>query len=291
MRIGGALAFGLLAIACTTTQPPPPAKPEPVAPSAIGPRASASAGSPAPAKIDTSSWAKDWPKTWSDPRVVDALAQKCDYVPEERPPGRGESTPADMFRCTIAHHQSCNPDYCFGAGDQCEHDCTTSCLDCGGACAKTCASCKSECNDASCTHKCAETCAQCKESCEGKLDHCNSAECGKKHADCEKKIQASWKRSGCSAKCTRYQSCMPLCDKARDPEKCRETCEAQLAPGWKACYDKCEALRLANKDDESTACLGACYETVTCAPFICQLGGVREPEPDYGPIKPKASHH
>src|SRR6185295_19270346 len=74
----GALAVGL--VACTTTQPPPAAKPEPVATNVVG---SSTAGSPSPApKIDTSSWAKDWPKTWADPRVVDALAQKCDFVPD-----------------------------------------------------------------------------------------------------------------------------------------------------------------------------------------------------------------
>lgn len=284
--LGGALVVGVGLLACTTTQPPA-AKPEPVS-VASATSSAAKPGSPAPAKIDTSSWAKDWPKTWSDPRVIDALAQRCDFVPDEPPPPHGGfDTPPNMFRCTIGHNQSCNPDYCFNVGEGCEHDCTKTCLDCGGACAKTCESCKARCKDASCTHQCAETCATCKQSCEGALDHCTSAECGKKHAACQKKVQASWRSGGCKAKCTRFQGCTTACDKAKDPDDCRTKCEAQLSPGWKACTDKCDALRDANKEDEAGNCLGDCYQTVPCSPFICQMGGVPEPEPSYGPIKPK----
>lgn len=236
------------------------------------PTSSSSSSSPA-LRPDPASWAKDWPKTWTDPRVVDALAATCGFVPEVRPPLGDEWERApDLFRCVIGKSQSCTPDFCFSAETTCEQDCSAACVDCGGACTRACEACKSSCSDPGCNHRCAETCAQCKQRCETGLDHCSSAECGKKHAECQKKVEASWKRNGCSARCRGFQGCTTACDKAKDPDACRERCEGQLAPGWKACHDRCEALRDAQRFPEADACLGACYQTVPCAPFICMMG-------------------
>jgi len=124
-----ATALLLLAVACSSAPPPKPI-PIPVSiPDA--PRAPVTdAREPAPkaAAVDTTSWVKDWPKTWADARVVDALVARCDFEPPANTAEADEmSSPADLLRCTLAYSQGCAPDACASTTDACEEGCTTTC--------------------------------------------------------------------------------------------------------------------------------------------------------------------
>lgn len=54
---------------------------------------------------------------------------------------------------------------------------------------------------------------------------------------------------------------------------CTGRCDDKVSPGFGACTAKCDELRM-NADASDSyapeACLMKCYETVPCAPFLCQ---------------------
>lgn len=247
MLAAGALA---LAIACSASAPRPTAK---VAP-----------------PPDPTSCQKDWPKTWKDPRVVDALAAACDFDPKLPPPEDGHfDTPPDMFRCTVGYAQSCTPDVCFSTA--CEKGCTSTCLGCSGACTTSCTSCKSACTDDACRHRCAEQCAQCKDGCIDTLDRCATADCGKVHADCEKRVAAAYKKASCAVKCPRWLKCAEACENAKDSTACIHRCATAAAPRFDACQDACEALG----EKQPDSCMLDCYLAEPCAPFLCNYMTLR----------------
>lgn len=246
-------------VACTTTQPA--AKPEPSA-SAVGSVASPLA--PPPSAPDASAWLSDWPKTWTDPRVVDALAADCRFVPT-RPERHGDLTPPDPFHCVMGYAQSCDPGTCWLEFD-CAAGCETTCNDCGGTCTKSCETCKAGCKDDACRKTCAQSCAQCKESCDGALQHCKTADCGKEHAACAKAMKAKDKANGCGPKCVQYKRCDAKCDKPDAPDECEAQCDEVFAPGLRDCAKKCPPGHATRQRD---ACIAQCYKAAPCSPFDC----------------------
>lgn len=273
----------LVFAACTRAEKAPPAeapaaRPEPAVSALEAPDAGLAAATvkPAPAR-DLGAWASDWPKSWTDPRVVAVLADDCSFVPV-RPrsgdQGPGE-IPADIFTCSLGYSQSCTMDPCIIPSSACETKCTGTCDDCGGACVKSCAACKGACTDETCKRACATTCGECKQTCTRTMDRCVTGECAKVHEACNGRLRAMWSRSGCTARCAAHAKCNEKCG---DAEACRERCDENVAPGFKACNAKCDELRSRAAGADGSApdgnaperCLLRCYETVPCSPFLCQ---------------------
>ena len=269
----------LLIVACTRADKVPPAEaaeatraPAVVAPAA--PRDAARESGASPAR-DLETWLADWPKAWTDPRVVAVLAEDCSFVPVTPQPDRGEqmhpasSRPADLFACNLGYEQSCNPHPCNGPQSSCESGCTGTCQTCGQTCADACSSCKATCRDGACRKACATKCAECRQTCTRTMDRCVTGACNRQHVACTARLRAVWNRNGCKARCAAFVACGDSCATAKDPEACAAGCAARVAPGQKACRAKCEALGDPAAVD---ACYFACFETAPCATDWC-MGG------------------
>jgi hypothetical protein len=159
----------LVVIACTRAEKTPPAE-TPIArpdPAAIPDAAVDAPGATSAQARDVNAWASDWPKAWTDPRVVAKLAEDCSFTPV-RPRAADDSSgyiPPDLFACSLGYSQSCNPDPCYTPSTACEKSCEGTCGSCGGSCVTSCTTCKSACTDDACKKACATTCAECKQTC------------------------------------------------------------------------------------------------------------------------------
>lgn len=270
----------LVLVACTRTEKtpaadPPGARRDPV----LAPDAATAATAKAAPERDLSGWVSDWPKSWTDPRVVAALAEDCKFVPK-RPMKEGGlaemggDRAADIFQCTLGYEQSCTIDPCIIPSSACESKCTATCGDCGGACATSCTACKGTCNDDTCKKTCATKCGECKQTCTRTMDRCATGDCAKIHAACNGRLRAMWSHGGCVPRCAGHSKCTAACanDGSDAAMLCTERCDDRVSPGFRACNAKCDDLRAtANGDGNAPElCLMKCYETVPCAPFLCQ---------------------
>jgi hypothetical protein len=269
MRWLGASIFVGVTVACTTTAKPrlPEARLEPamspVMPTGADSSVGADASAPADDLPDVRSWSEDWPKGWSDPRVLAALTISCDFAPE-RPPPKGippEDRPPNVLTCDPGYSQACVVDACFADSGNCEHACKGTCASCNQTCAGGCDACKAQCADDGCKKACAVTCADCKQSCVRKMDRCMTGDCTKIHQACARKMLAAWRSGGCASRCAKSLRCHDACDKAKDPEGCNQHCDDVWAPGYRACTEKCAP--------EHTLCELECIETNPCSPTMC----------------------
>lgn len=279
-QVACGLVFIAVVGACTTTQKGPETRavrPDPSAPAPAlaeaegGAAAAAAADASTKPRADTAemkAWASDWPKAWTDPRIVKALAARCDFVPVRPPrehPGMGD-TPPDPFACSLGYSQSCSPDPCQAYSGHCEQECEKTCVDCGKPCVPACEACKATCHDDACREACATKCAECKQTCNRTMDRCVSGDCGKAHTACAARLKAVWKSNGCAAKCAAFSKCQEKCNRATDVSACNDKCSERVSPGYATCAEKCSAA------PDSDLCHVKCYETAPCAPFIC-MGG------------------
>ncbi len=272
--VAGLVALLFLA-ACTKSEKTP----GPDTPSARRDPAVAPDAGPA-AKVatrDLTSWVSDWPRSWTDPRVLAVLAEDCSFVPV-RPvdPKAAHAVSggrsSDIFTCRLGYDQSCTVDPCLTVSGACEGKCETTCGDCGGGCVTSCNACKTACTDDACKKACAATCGECKQACNRTMDRCVSGACAKAHEACGVRLDAMWKRSGCKARCAVFGKCRKKCGDDYDDAgmACRESCEDKVSPGFRRCNAKCDDLRTTKPDgDDAELCLLKCYETEPCSATLC----------------------
>jgi len=266
----GVFAGAVLAACVTSSTAPPPVSPAP----APEPRPGAATTPPLmspklPAVPAMSEWKDPWPTSWTDPRVVTALAADCDFSPAR--PRQHEDIPPNVLQCAVGYAQTCAPDPCFS--DACERTCTTSCTTCGAACASQCRACKAPCTDDSCRTACATTCAECREACTGAMDRCVTGDCSKVRVACEARVKRAFARGGCKARCATERRCEEACtSNAKDPDgpsdACFETCRHRAAPGYESCSAKCASLA----DEQASACSLGCVAEEPCSIMLCSLG-------------------
>jgi hypothetical protein len=198
VRWGRRLLFGLPWIgavgACAGQDPVPPlpppqpsavpsAVPQPIASPPRAPTSPPSDAAARPAGVDVSTWQKDWPKGWTDPRVVAALADRCDFVPVPRE-SDGPDTEANVFACGLYYEQACVVSACDEEHTACKHGCESTCTGCAQACTTQCGTCEAACADAACRRACAVTTSTCKDGCTRALDRCGSGKCAKTFERC-----------------------------------------------------------------------------------------------------------
>jgi hypothetical protein len=285
--LGCALALG----ACTSgrpaiVQPDPPATRD-AGPPLTTPRVDAGpiaappvdAGPPPP---DLRPWLSSWPKSWTDPRVVAALAEDCHFAPQapivDGRPAFGDTgfgRAPDLFQCEVGYEQACVVDVCLEDRDSCQTGCAGRCTDCGGQCATSCESCKSRCTDASCRQACAATCAQCRQDCTRTFDRCATGECAKVHKECSARIVSLYRKSGCAARCASRRACVERCGKAKDEAACNVACDERAAPGYAACSEACFDADPEGKLGTVPRCRRRCLEEKPCAQALCESEVVR----------------
>jgi hypothetical protein len=185
------------------------------------------AGSAAAAEAPGETDGLKYPESWTDPRVVAALARNCqlpdslrgmnsDGGPGERPP----------LECGPADDQSCVYDPCFSEGEeQCKPRCRKVCETCNRGCLATCQTCRRACQggDAACIHGCAQHCAECHQECIEQSDRCGSATCTEQYRACRARLKADWTKNKCPATCARYRACQARCP--ADDTNCRDRCK------------------------------------------------------------------
>lgn len=271
-RLAVVLPLLLIVLACTRAE-----KTETAAARREATMADASVGAAdaaprnAPAR-DLRTWTSDWPKGWTDPRVLAALAEDCGFVPV-RPritDDQNGEIPPDVFACSLGYSQSCTIDPCIVPSSTCEHGCEGACDTCGTSCVASCRTCKDGCGDGTdCKRACATKCADCKQTCTRTMDRCVTGDCSKVHAQCNARLRAVWAGSNCKARCAVFGKCQAACTGSNDEGACNERCEAKLSPGGKACHDACDALRDTDPKG-ATMCVAKCFETAPCSSFLCQ---------------------
>ena len=253
----------ILLAACGPAEPPvakapaPTAAPMPVASAAPAPGPSASAGSPHPL---AKAWATDFPKTWSDPRVVKELAANCDFNPPEPPREQEADQPADLFHCTPAYEQACDVDPCGETTSTCESGCSKTCGTCGADCSKSCNACKTSCKDDACRTACASKCAECKQSCGRTMDKCTTGDCGREAAACRSRLEAAFRTNKCQPKCEANRKCKEAC-KGGD---CWDKCDAKLNATFDPCNHRCA-------EESDGHCMEKCL-LASCSQMICSMG-------------------
>lgn len=175
------------------------------------------------------------PKSWTDPRVIDALIRSCSadvasLVPQEGP---GDPNP---LSCAPAEDQSCESDPCFDEQEsKCKPRCTKACERCSKPCVARCESCKKGCSDDACRKGCAVQCAGCREACTKASDRCGTGGCAAGYKQCRARMKAAWKKNGCPAACKTYVACEDQCYKKNKDAEDRACIEACLAPMPKSC--------------------------------------------------------
>ncbi len=270
------------------SDPPGPASASP--PKALAPAASAGGD------IDVRPWVTDWPTSWTDPRVVRALASSCAFVAKRPPPDGlprvGGSLPSDPFACKRGYEQSCVVDPCGDAAEGCYNECERGCEGCGEACVSSCEACKASCTGEGCALRCAEQCAACREGCTRSMDRCFSGRCTRegreRYKQCRADLRRAWQSNGCNGKCRAYTRCQQRCqgvmaagDDGAAYGACYERCERALDPKRYACTDACEAKGKADAEVDLAACFDACGPEA-CALAVCAGFG----EPGQGGVDP-----
>lgn len=202
------------------------------------------------------------PTSWTDPRVIDALAADCRFTPAEPAPDPSlVGEPADLFRCKLAYEQSCVFDPCNNAESNCQGECGTTCTSCGATCATGCESCKASCRDDACRKACATTCAACKQECTRSFDRCATGGCARVTAECRKRLAVAMRT--CPVVCKKLESCREKCGEDSD---CREACATPLDAKRLACEARCT-------EDGAAACADDCIFTSGCHRAFCDAMG------------------
>jgi hypothetical protein len=236
--LAGALAvFAAVAVvmACTTSTAPPSTAPVLTlsAPGSPAPNASAAFAKDAASSVASAASASRAPSpadvpgvAWTDPSVVAALRDDCNW---ERPSQSPENP--DPLSCDLEFEQSCVPDPCFDEGDQtCRPACRSSCTGCAGTCKESCRACKTACTDESCKSACSSRCGACRQACVQAKDQCATGTCGQQYKACTKRLAAQWKRNGCLAECPAVSACVQRCfaDAGADFGGCSGQCAKTL---------------------------------------------------------------
>ena len=168
------------------------------------------------------------PSSWTDPRVIDAIAANCAWTPPvpKSPHGLGvaRTTRHELpTSCSKSFDQACVYDPCNDAETSCSGDCTEKCESCGSTCVAACEACKKPCTDAACRKNCAVTCGACRQECIRNADHCHTADCAKVAKACSAKLVAEWNQSGCRGVCRAAAACHAQCVKDYK-EGCDQAC-------------------------------------------------------------------
>jgi hypothetical protein len=184
------------------------------------------------------------PKSWTDPRVIAALAKDCKFAPQiANTREMGESP--NLFACSFGYQQSCAPDACGGRIEQCHTECGNSCGSCGEACSTSCAACKAPCTDDACRAACATSCANCKQECVRTMDNCASGKCVSVGKVCNDHIREACKRPECKAEAKQAGACTRPCASVRlsseQAHTCYHDCGMKNDPANQTCQDKCDA--------------------------------------------------
>jgi hypothetical protein len=277
------LLLGLMLGACTggeAAAPPSPAPLPPLSPATATPEPSrapppavapptpsASMASPSPNKgPDTHGWEGHWPTSWTDPRVVAALSDACDFAPVP-PEDPGAGTPGNIFACGLEFEQACVTDDCSDQLVACKHACESVCGGCNAACTTTCGSCEASCKDAACRGACAATTATCKQACVRTMDRCSTGGCVKAEATCASSHAKAFSANRCPSRCEAYSKCRRACPSGAGEESCDTACGDALAPGFERCRARCQASPASSV--ERARCERACGEASPCNPRSC----------------------
>ena len=212
------------------------------------------------------------PASWTAPKVVAALAERCEYTPMLLlPPNAGDLRP-NRFLCakgSTPREADAGRDLCHPYEYACEQRCKGQCESCGKGCVDACKTCVQPCIDAGsrgdCKNGCATTCAECKESCTTKWESCDAADCTKEHDACAARLTTLWEKNDCATRCRTYGACAGQCSGA-DTGKCLAKCTTAVAPALPACLDKCASV----VSPEHEICEVKCYEAAPCAPALCR---------------------
>lgn len=258
MRMSRPIGVGalLLAVACTKGRDAPEKDRAPPAP-----ETSASVQSRWDEMVPKPEEPRRLPASWTDPKVVAALAKRCDYAPARELPGNvGDLTP-NRFLCrkgigsSVAQGPDAGRDLCRPYQSACEEKCKGGCLSCDTACVDACKTCVQPCSEdaGECKQGCATKCAECKEACTTKWETCNAADCAKEHDACTARLRALWEKNDCEKRCATFRACT-------GPK-----CETAVAPALSACLDKCAYIA----SPEHEMCEVKCYESAPCAPALC----------------------
>ena len=216
--------------------------------------------------------APELPASWTDPRVVVALAERCEHRPMRFvPPNAGDLRPNRFLCQTGATPPAADAgrDLCHPYRYACEERCKGHCESCGKGCVDACTTCARPCSDAGsrgdCKRGCAATCAECNEVCTRKWESCNAEDCTKEHEACAARLATLWEKNNCASRCRTYSACVGQCSGA-DTGKCLAKCTTAVAPALTACLDKCAYV----VSPEHEVCEVRCYETAPCAPALCR---------------------
>lgn len=243
------LVLALLLVACSRKKAPEPITAAPATTSA-------------PLVVDAAPVALAGPRptSWTDPRVIDALAADCRFTPAEPAPDESlVGTPADLFRCKLAYEQSCVYDPCNDVS--CQEACGATCTSCGTSCAVGCETCKATCNDDACRKACATTCATYKQECTRTFDRCATGGCARVTAECRKRLAVAMRT--CPVVCKKLETCREKCGEDND---CREACATPLDAKRNACEARCT-------EDGAATCVDDCVFTSGCIRAFCDAMG------------------
>lgn len=211
------------------------------------------------------------PASWTDPKVVAALMDRCEYEPMRLlAPNTGDLRPNRLLCAKGSSPPAADAgrDLCRPYEYACEVRCKGQCDSCGKGCVDACKTCVQPCSDGSrgdCRKGCATTCAECREACSTKWESCNAADCTKEHDACAARLATLWEKNSCATRCRTYSSCAGECSGA-DTGKCLAKCTAAVAPALPACLDKCAYV----VSPAHEMCEVKCYETAPCAPALCR---------------------
>lgn len=174
------------------------------------------------------------PKSWSDPRVIAALAKQCYWSRREENwifvDQEGQTHP---LVCTLGREQSCSPEPCDDDGRNesgCWWSCEQTCKGCSNRCGVQCQSCKARCRDDACRLECAKKCATCNEGCVRSMDRCGSGKCANEQMQCRQKWREAWLSKGCDKACAVITACEERCKEGKPELKagCKKRCEDDM---------------------------------------------------------------
>jgi hypothetical protein len=180
------------------------------------------------------------PASWTEPKVIEALAKSCEYAPSRYVPDGVTDLSPNRFVCRAGFRvpaADAGRDLCRPYEAACETHCQEGCASCDKACVDACTTCVKPCgDDRDCKKGCATKCAECNEACTAAWESCHGTTCAKEHDACVARLAAK-----CRAKCS-----------ARTP----------VPPSLTACLDKCAYV----VSPEHEMCEVKCYETAPCGP-------------------------
>ncbi|HEU4539378.1 MAG TPA: hypothetical protein VFS00_34905 [Polyangiaceae bacterium] len=176
--------------------------------------------------------------SWSDPRVVAGIIERCDFDPHRLKPDEqtqrfghafGE---AETIDCAgpppepAGFYDPCRSE----STPPCHDDCVLTCRGCAANCTTTCGLCRGRCGgDEACVRRCAETTASCRQSCGDRRAACASGDCAGAEQQCRERVNAEWVKSGCIDRVeASYLPCVAKCDTPTGT--CADRCAAKVKP-------------------------------------------------------------